>query len=619
MLGLDAGAVVGFGGEVEGGAGAVGHFEADGFGRGGGGDDGAGEAVEPMAGGEAGVDFVDGEIDGTGDAGGEAVAFLVFDADAASLFVADGDGLGVPFVDAVLFVEEAGDGGVGQGGGAGGIEEGDPGGPILAGTFKEGGVGEAGKLLHGVPKYNSRLMASSPSLLRQLGLFSAVALVVSNMVGTGIFTTTGFLAGQLGAPDLVLIIWLVGAAFALAGAFCYSELGINFPASGGEYVYLTRAYGPTWGFMSGWVSFFAGFSAPIAAAALAFSDYLGYFFPALKQENAWWRVQWGDVGMQLGGAQIGAASLVLLFTILNLFGVQFIARIQNALTSVKVLVMVAFIAMGFTIGNGDWAHLGQATERTVTTSIPAQFAISLFWIYVAYSGWNAATYVAEELRKPERNLPLALTAGTALVAVLYLLFNVVFIYAVPLGEMKDVIAIGSLTAKALWGPEVAGVFSGLLAVSLMSTVNAMVTIGPRLYYAMAKNKAFLPAAGWIHPEWRTPVPAILFQGACAMLMTLFSFGLLIVYIGFLLNFFALLAVASLFKFRKREGWQKLGVVSFAWPLMPALFVLPGIWMTLYGALLAPAISVASALTLGAGALVYHFKIRPAAGVDEGAQ
>lgn len=458
-------------------------------------------------------------------------------------------------------------------------------------------------------------MASSPSLLRQLGLFSAIALVISNMIGTGIFTTTGFLAGQLGTPKLVLIIWMVGAVFALAGALCYSELGINFPASGGEYVYLTRAYGPTWGFMSGWVSFFAGFSAPIAAAALAFSDYLGYFLPGLRQESAWFRWQMGDIGVQMGWAQIAAAGMILVFTILNLFGVQFIARIQNLLTSVKILVMFAFIGLGFTIGQGDWAHFSMATERTVTTSIPAQFAISLFWIYVGYSGWNAATYVAEELRKPERTLPWALTFGTIFVAVLYLLFNVVFIYASPLEDMKNVIAIGSLTAKALFGPEIAGIFSGLLALSLMSTVNAMVTIGPRLYYAMAKNKAFHPVAAKIHPEWRTPVPAILCQGACAMLMTIFSFGLLIVYIGFLLNFFAVLAVASLWKFRGREGWQKLGVVSFAWPLMPALFVLPGVWMTIYGAMLAPAISMAAALTLATGAAVYHFKIRPQASAD----
>lgn len=459
-------------------------------------------------------------------------------------------------------------------------------------------------------------MATTPSLLRQLGLFSAIALVISNMVGTGIFTTTGFLAGQLGTPNLVLIIWVVGAVFALAGALCYSELGVNFPASGGEYVYLTRAYGPTWGFMSGWVSFFAGFSAPIAVAALAFSDYLGYFVPAFKQQNAWFTYQMGDIGLQFGGAQFVAGGMILAFTILNLFGVQFIARIQNVLTSAKILVMIAFIGFGLFAGNGDWAHFSQATERTVSTSIPAQFAISLFWIYVGYSGWNAATYVAEELRKPERTLPLALIFGTALVAVLYLLFNIVFIYASPLSEMKNVIAIGSLTANALFGPEIAGVFSGLLAISLMSTVNAMVTIGPRLYYAMAKNNAFVPAAAKVHPEWRTPVFAILCQGACAMLMTCFSFGLLIVYIGFLLNFFAVLAVASLWKFRKRDGWQKLGVVSFAWPAIPALFVLTGAWMTIYGAMQAPTISIAAALTLATGAAVYHFRLKQRHSVAE---
>src|SRR5437016_7729593 len=129
-------------------------------------------------------------------------------------------------------------------------------------------------------------VGKQPGLLRQLGFLSATALVVSNMVGTGIFATTGFLAGDLGSAKLILAVWIVGALFALAGALSYSELGINFPSSGGEYVYLTRAYGPAWGFMTGWVSFFAGFSAPIAAAALAFSDYLGYFFPALKQSNA---------------------------------------------------------------------------------------------------------------------------------------------------------------------------------------------------------------------------------------------------------------------------------------------------------------------------------------------
>jgi len=452
--------------------------------------------------------------------------------------------------------------------------------------------------------------SSTPTLLRRLGLFSATALVISNMVGTGIFTTTGFLAGDLGEPWLVLGIWVVGAVVALAGALSYSELGVNFPASGGEYVYLTRAYGPTLGFMSGWVSFFAGFSAPVATAALAFSNYLGYFFPALRQDNIWFRRSWGEIAIEAGGAQMAAAALILLFTVLNLFGVEFIARIQNTLTSIKVLVMVAFIGFGLAVGNGDWSHFGQAAERTSATPLAAQFALSLFWIYVGYSGWNAATYIAEELRKPERTLPMALTIGTVLVAILYLLFNVVFIYAVPLEQMKGVLAIGSLTAHALFGPEAAGVFSALLAVSLMSTVNAMVTIGPRLYYAMAKNGAFVPAAGYIHPKWRTPVVAILFQGACATLMTLVNFGNLMTYIGYLLNLFAMLAVASLFWLRQRPDWQKLPAVSFAFPLVPLLFVVPGVWLVIAGLRFAPAISAAAAATLVSGALVYRYRIVP---------
>ena len=367
--------------------------------------------------------------------------------------------------------------------------------------------------------------------------------------------------------------------------------------------------------MSGWTSFFAGFSAPIAVSALAFSEYAGHFYPALKQEHAWIRLGGTGYGLQFGAAQIAAAGMVLIFTVLNLFGVKFIARVQNTLTSLELVVMVGFIVLGLAIGHGDWAHLSQPAVRTATTSLPAQFAISLFWIFVAYSGWNAATYVAEELRKPEKTLPLALTIGTILVAGLYLLFNTVFLYAVPLSEMKGVVAIGSLAAQSLFGPVGAALFSGLVALSLMATVNAMVTIGPRLYYAMAKNGAFVPSAAYVHPEWRTPVNAIAFQGVCAALMTLVNFGSLIVYIGYLLNFFAVLAVLSLFRFRRREGWRRLPVVSFAWPLIPLIFVLPGIWMTLYGMLLEPLVSIAAAATLGSGAWFYHARLRGRVSAD----
>jgi len=452
--------------------------------------------------------------------------------------------------------------------------------------------------------------AGKAGLLRQLGLFSATALVVSNMIGTVIFTGTGFLAGQLGTPNLVLSIWVVGGIVAFLGAICYSELGINFPSSGGEYVYLTRAFGPTWGFMTGWASFFAGFSAPIAAAALAFSEYLGHFFPALSQENAPVIAGSGEWAIHLGGAQAVACGLVAVFTVLNILGVQRVARVQNVLTATKVLVLLAFIVLGFTMGDGRTSNYAMTATRDVSTPLIAQFAISLVWVYVAYSGWNAATYIAEELRQPARNLPMALGIGTALVTVLYLLLNLVFLYAAPLEDMKGKEAVGAFAASRLFGPEIAGIFAGLMALSLMSTVNAMVTIGPRVYYAMAGNGAFPAIAGKVHPRFHTPVAAIVAQAICTMLMTLTPFPQLVVYIGITLNFFTVMSVISMLLFRrKRPGWQTLRVVSFAYPLFPVLFILVGTWMTYQGIVLKPYIALATGLTLATGALVYHLRLR----------
>ncbi len=446
-------------------------------------------------------------------------------------------------------------------------------------------------------------------LLRQLGVGTATALVVSNMIGTGIFTTTGFLAGDLGDPYLVLLIWVVGAISALAGAFCYAELGVNYPSSGGEYVYLTHAYGPAWGFMTGWVSYFAGFSAPIAANALALSDYLGYFFPALKQENA--QIALGSV-IRVGWAQLVAGLVILLLTALNIFGVQRAARFQNVFTALKLTVIVSFILLGLTVGNGSWDHFSQTAVRTSTTPLAYQFAVSLFFIYLSYSGWNAATYVAEELRKPERTLPLALTAGTLLVAALYILLNIVFIYSMPLEQMKGVLAIGALSASHLFGPQVAGFYGALMAISLIATLNAMVTIGPRVYYAMAKNRAFLASAAKVDPRWHTPVNAIVAQAVAALLMTLTPFVSLIMFIGFTLNVFAGLAVASLFVFRRKPGWRKLGVVSFAYPLVPVVFLVICVWTLVMGLRIQPYVSLAALGMVAVGALVYKFRVQPGA-------
>src|ERR1700723_2844540 len=215
-------------------------------------------------------------------------------------------------------------------------------------------------------------MGNRPALLRQLGVFSATALVVSNMIGTGIFTTTGFLAGDLGSPSLVLWIWVVGAVCAFVGAVCYSELGVNLPSSGGEYVYLTEAFGPTWGFMTGWGCFFAGFSAPIAAAALAFSDYLGHFSAQLRLDSARHVIGSGSWELRLGAAQILASAIITLFTLINCLGIRRTARVQNVLTSLKILIILAFLIVGFAFGQGSWENFTHPAVRTSLTPLYAQ-------------------------------------------------------------------------------------------------------------------------------------------------------------------------------------------------------------------------------------------------------
>jgi APA family basic amino acid/polyamine antiporter len=274
----------------------------------------------------------------------------------------------------------------------------------------------------------------------------------------------------------------------------------------------------------------------------------------------------------------------------------------------KVLVLVSFIGAGFAFGTGSFAHFSEPVVRASLTPLPAQFAISLFFIYVSYSGWNAATYVAEELKNPARTLPVALALGTTLVAAIYVGLNVLFIYALPLAEMKGRIAIGAVAASRLFRSDVASLFSAAMALSLMATVNAMITVGPRVYYAMARNGAFFAAAARVNRRWRTPLIAIVCQGVCTIAMTFTPFPALLVYIGFTLNFFAVLSVTALFFFRRRPGWRKLRAVSFAWPLIPAIFLLVGSWITVVGVTQQPAIATAAIVTIATGALVYHFRL-----------
>lgn len=445
------------------------------------------------------------------------------------------------------------------------------------------------------------------ALPRLLGTGSAAAMVISNMIGATIFGASGLMLGALGQPLLIIAAWGIGAAFAFAGALSYAELGINFPSSGGEFVYLTQAYGKAWGFMTGWMSFFAGFSAPIATNALIFAYYLARVFPVAGGYSV--TIGPSFFSLQFGSEQLMAAALIAGSTLLNCFGLRSASRVQNVLTLAKITIIVLLIASGILFGDGKWEHFHETVPRTSTRPLPVDFLIQLLWVMVGYSGWNAATYVAEELRNPEHTLPRALAMGTACVAVLYLGLNVVFFYATPPSELRNVIAVGQVSVHYLFPDEAASIFRVLMTVSLMAAVNAMVTIGPRVYYAMALNGLFPSAAGKLHPKWRTPVVAILSQGACAILFTGTRIPNLLTYIGFSLTIFSVLAVASVFVFRRRSGWRRLPALNFLYPLIPVSYIAAGFAMVVWGIPFQPWISLGAIGTIGAGAAVYRMAAR----------
>ncbi len=448
-----------------------------------------------------------------------------------------------------------------------------------------------------------------PTLRKELTLTAATALVVSNMIGTGIFTTTGFLAGDLGRPSLVLSIWLVGALMVFAGCLSYAELGINFPRSGGEYVYLREAWGPAWGFMSGWVSFVAGFSGPVALSAMAFAEYLGTFFPVLRAGAEGTKVL-GFLNLTPGA--LLAVGLIAGLALINLLGVSLAARLQSTLTFLTLAVLALFLVLAFTVGDGDWQNLALETARTSRHGVSAQFAASLVFVMFAYSGWNAATYVAEEMKDAERTLPRALIGGAGLVALFYLALNAAFIYALPLESLKGVVPVGATAARALFGDRVGGFFIIVMALALFGCVSAMSLVGPRVSFAMARDRAFFPGAARVHPRWQTPARAILYQAGMASALVLTgTIGTLMAYVGFALVLFASLTAASLFRLRKRPGWKCTTAVSWCYPAVPVVFLLATTWTLLFSLTLRPRESFLGLLTIALGGALYHWKFRKA--------
>ncbi len=448
---------------------------------------------------------------------------------------------------------------------------------------------------------------SNNELRRELGLFSAIMLVVANMVGTGIFTTTGFIMQEVGSPWAMLASWLIGGLIALFGALCYGELGALFPQAGGEYVYLREGYGKAMGFLSGWISLIVGFSAPIAAAAIAFATYL---FQALPLSGEGLELTARGVRLlELSPITLTGVGVILLLSLIHFHSLTLGSRVQNGLTLFKIAILVLFIICGFWLGQGSTEHM--AADFRPGSLFQGSFAVSLIFVAFAYSGWNAASYLGGEIANPGRNLPLALVTGTILVMGLYLLLNLIFLYALSPEEMSGVLEIGTKSAVALFGDSSGAIFSLAIALGLLSVLSAMIMSGPRIYYAMAKDGIFFRTFSRVRQGRSTPAHSIFLQAAIACAMTLTtSFDGLLLYVGFTLSLFAALTVLGLLRIRRSRPDLSSRYRTLGYPVTPILFVLGNAWIISYTLASRPLSSVCGLVTIGSGLAVYwHFRKR----------
>ncbi len=412
---------------------------------------------------------------------------------------------------------------------------------------------------------------ATDSLPRSMGPLLAISVVLANVIGVGIFTTSGLLAKDLADPRLLLSMWLVGGVMSLAGALCYGELGANFPRAGGEYVYLREAYGPLPSFLSGWASLFAGFSAPIAAASVGFTEYLSAYYPELSLQNR--------SGYVLPGHLVATAVIVLLSAV-HYRKVQLGGRVHVGLTFFKVGIIAVFVLAGFLIGRGDTSNFSPVIPLEEWPGLSAAMASGMIFVMFSYSGWNAAVYIGGEIRNPQRNLPMALFAGTAIVVILYILMNSLYLYAIPIGGMPDVIRIAEQASSNLFGLDVAPLLNIVFMGTILGSVSAMVIAGPRVYYAMARDGLFPRAIARVHPRFGTPNNAILLQAVWSIVLVFSGrFEQLLTFSGVVLIAFSCLTVSSVFVIRRRSA-STLNYKGWGYPWTMLVFLSISLWILL---------------------------------------
>ena len=450
----------------------------------------------------------------------------------------------------------------------------------------------------------ARTRGNQSALKRHMRLRSATALVIANMIGAGIFTTTGFQAADLRHPLFIFVLWVIGGTLALLGALCYAELGAMMPRAGAEYVYLRETYGPAVGFMSAFVSLVAGFSAPIAAATKSFVIYLAHFFPVLAEDPT--------VGGVVAVIDLIAVGLVWLLVAIHVRAVQSGTGFNDFMTVFKVGGIVAILLAAVSIGRGDVSNLvtvSPSFQELSKTDTLAAFGTSLIFVMFCFSGWNAAAYVASEMEHPQRDLPRALVLGTATVLLLYLGLNAVYFYGASVDELAGQVEVGLVASRSLFGTTGVSMVTIVLCVSILASASAMTLVGPRVYYALGKD--FTPFALLARTRWTgAPAVALVIQGIMTSAI-IFSGRVdqIQQYAGFTLTLFASLAVSCVIVLRVRSPEIDRPFRAWGYPVSPILFLAVSGWMMFWAFQGRPVESVLSFITVLVGGLVFALFLR----------
>jgi APA family basic amino acid/polyamine antiporter len=449
-----------------------------------------------------------------------------------------------------------------------------------------------------------------PQFLRKMNLMDTTFLVIGSVIGSGIFMTSGFMVKDLASPGLLLLVWLVGGFITLCGALSCAELGAMYPQAGGQYIYIREAYGRFAGYFYGWGFFWFIMCGGIAALAVAFAEFLGYFVPSISNQAFILKTTIFGQSYSLSVGQLIAVASIILLTGVNYFGVKTGVMVQNLFTFLRIGSVVAIVVFGLTIGKkAGITSLNQLFSGGPGFGLSTLkfFGLALIAGLWTYDGWYAVNCTAEEIKKPERNLPLGLILGTLSVTVIYLLVNIVYVLALPVDKMKGVARVGELASSQLFGPAATSVISAAILVSIFGCLSATILYGPRVYYAMAEDGLFFKSMTYIHPKFRVPSKALIGQAIWSCLLCLSgTYQALYEFVVFALVIFFAATGLSIIILRHKQPDKPRPYKAWGYPVLPLLWVGINIWIFFNTVIAQPKQSLIGFFILCLGIPAYFF-------------